>query len=230
MGKSPPGHSPSPTTMVTGSPAVSSARSGAIAGGTGALVPTPSDLTPRQLYDSHFAFVWRNLRRLGVPDTIIEDAAQDVFLVVHRRWDSFDARWSSVETWLFGILMRVARNHRRSLRRRAWAIPSPGDVVEVVPSPAAGPAELVARREAVALLDRLLDSLDDDKRAIIVLVDVEQLSVPQAAEVLDVNLNTAYWRLRTARTQLRKSLARIRATENRSEGHPDGNTGEEGSS
>jgi len=157
------------------------------------------------------------LRRLGVPARALDDAAQDVFLVVHRRWDSFDSRWSSVETWLFGILMRVARNHRRSLRRRAWAIPSTGDVVEVVPSPAAGPAELVARREAVALLDRLLDSLDEDKRAIIVLVDVEQLSVPQAAESLEVNLNTAYWRLRTARTQLRKSLARFRASENRSE-------------
>jgi len=173
--------------------------------------------------------VWRNLRRLGVPDTILEDAAQDVFLVVHRRWDSFDSRWSSVETWLFGILMRVARNHRRSLRRRAWAIPSSmGDVIEVVPSPAAGPAELVARREAVALLDRLLDSLDEDKRAIIVLVDIEQLSVPQAAESLEVNLNTAYWRLRTARTQLRKSLARVRATENRSETRSDGNNGEGG--
>jgi len=215
MGKSPPGHSP---TMVNGAATLPTARPRTDAdapGALGGLAPTPADLTPRRLYDSHFSFVWRNLRRLGVPDAIIEDAAQDVFLVVHRRWDSFDARWSSVETWLFGILMRVARNHRRSLRRRAWAIPSTGDVVEVVPSPAAGPAELVARREAVALLDRLLDSLDEEKRAIIVLVDVEQMSVPQAAESLEVNLNTAYWRLRTARTQLRKSLARIRATENR---------------
>lgn len=214
MAKTPPGHSP---TMASGAATASSARAGNDAGGAGAPGPTESDLTPRQLYDSHFSFVWRNLRRLGVPDVILEDAAQDVFLVVHRRWDSFDSRWSSVETWLFGILLRVARNHRRSLRRRAWAIPSTGDVVEVVPSPAAGPAELVARREAVALLDRLLDSLDEDKRSIIVLVDVEQLSVPQAAEALEVNLNTAYWRLRTARTQLRKSLARIRATEARSE-------------
>ena len=218
MGKGPPGHSP---TMVNGAATMPSAAVGtdAAAAGAeraiGALSPTPSDLTPRQLYDSHFSFVWRNLRRLGVPDAIIEDAAQDVFLVVHRRWDSFDARWSSVETWLFGILMRVARNHRRSLRRRAWAIPSTGDIIDVVPSPAAGPADLVARREAGALLDRLLDSLDEEKRAIIVLVDVEQMSVPQAAESLEVNLNTAYWRLRTARTQLRKSLARIRATENR---------------
>ena len=194
-----------------------SARASDAVPAAGAPPPTAPDLTPRQLYDSHFAFVWRNLRRLGIPDAILEDAAQDVFLVVHRRWDSFDSRWSSVETWLFGILLRVARNHRRSLRRRAWAIPSPGEVVEVVPSPAAGPAELVQRREAVAMLDRLLDSLDDDKRAIIVLVDIEQLSVPQAAESLDVNLNTAYWRLRTARTQLRKSLARVRAAEIRSE-------------
>ena len=160
-------------------PATDAARRGCAVG----CAHTALTSRPRQLYDSHFSFVWRNLRRLGVPDAILEDAAQDVFLVVHRRWDSFDSRWSSVETWLFGILMRVARNHRRSLRRRAWAIPSTGDVVEVVPSTAAGPAELVARREAVALLDRLLDSLDEEKRAIIVLVDVEQLSVPAGGRV-----------------------------------------------
>src|SRR3954467_7963657 len=215
MGKGPPGHSPAMVNRAVPTPPAVAGTDAGAAGAVGGLAPTSSDLTPRQLYDSHFSFVWRNLRRLGVPDVIIEDAAQDVFLVVHRRWDSFDSRWSSVETWLFGILMRVARNHRRSLRRRAWAIPSTGDLVEVVPSTAAGPAELVARREAVALLDRLLDSLDEDKRAIIVLVDVEQLSVPQAAESLEVNLNTAYWRLRTARTQLRKALARLRAREAR---------------
>jgi len=210
MGKSSPGHS---STVVTEAARTKPAG----AGDTDAPLPTAADLTPRHLYDTHFSFVWRNLRRLGVPDAILEDAAQDVFLVVHRRWDSFDAGWSSVETWLFGILLRVARNHRRSLRRRAWAVPSPGELVEVVPSPAAGPADLVARREAVALLDRLLDTLDEGKRAIIVLVDIEQLSVPQAAESLELNLNTAYWRLRAARTQLRKSLARIRATEHRTD-------------
>lgn len=212
MGKRSPGHSP---TVATDAATMRSAGAAPDAAATGAPLPPTADLTPRRLYDSHFSFVWRNLRRLGVPDALIEDAAQDVFLVVHRRWETFDAHWSSIETWLFGILLRVARNHRRSLRRRAWAIPSPHEVVDVVPSSAAGPADLVARREAVALLDRLLDTLDDDKRAIIVLVDVEQLSVPQAAESLELNLNTAYWRLRTARAQLRKSLARIRAADGR---------------
>ena len=105
--------------MVNEAATLPTARAGTDAGAAGVLLPTPSDLTPRQLYDSHFSFVWRNLRRLGVPDAILEDAAQDVFLVVHRRWDSFDARWSSVETWLFGILMRVARNHQHSLHRRS---------------------------------------------------------------------------------------------------------------
>jgi RNA polymerase sigma-70 factor (ECF subfamily) len=68
------------------------------------------------------------------------------------------------------------------------------------------------------MLDRLLEALDDDKRALIVLVDVEQLSVPQAAEALGINLNTAYWRLRTARKRIERALARLKAAEIRSEG------------
>jgi RNA polymerase sigma-70 factor (ECF subfamily) len=197
-------------------------RAGVSAGVVTAPLPdvaTPNPLTPRQLYDTHFTFVWRNLRRLGVPDLILEDAAQDVFLVVHRRWDSFDANWSSVETWLFGILLRVARNHRRSLKRRGtWFVAGSGDAVQSAASNEAGPADLVARREAANLLDRVLDTLDDDKRAILVLVDVEQLSVPQAAEALGVNLNTAYWRLRNARKRLERALVRMRAGENRQQG------------
>jgi RNA polymerase sigma-70 factor (ECF subfamily) len=173
-----------------------------------------AELNPRRLYDSHFPFVWRNLRRLGVPDALLEDAAQDVFLVVHRRWESFDVRWSSVETWLFGILLRIARNHRRALRRRGvWMTAGAREAMHAVASGDAGPADLVARREAAALLDRLLDALDDDKRAVLVLVDVEQLPVPQAAEALGVNVNTAYWRLRAARKQLERALARVKAAE-----------------
>jgi RNA polymerase sigma-70 factor (ECF subfamily) len=185
------------------------------------LVPARPELTPRRLYDSHFAFVWRNLRQLGLPDPVLEDAAQDVFLVVHRRWGSYDAGWSSVETWLFGILLRVARNHRRTIRRRGNVLqPGSHDLSEAVPSAEAGPADVVARREAAALLDRLLDALDDDKRAILVLIDVEQLSVPQAAEALAINVNTAYWRLRAARKQFERALARVRAGERR--GGPEG--------
>jgi RNA polymerase sigma-70 factor (ECF subfamily) len=211
MGDGQTGHTPS-------MPLLAAARSVRSTDRLGAAAPaTPP--SPRDLYDSHFSFVWRNLRRLGVPDVIVEDAAQDVFLVVHRRWDSFDARWSSVETWLFGILLRVARNHRRSLKRRGvWIVSGTADAAAAVPSTEAGPADLVARREAAAMLDQLLDALDDDKRAVLVLVDVEQMSVPQAAEALGINLNTAYWRLRTARKRLEKALNRVQAAERRTEG------------
>jgi RNA polymerase sigma-70 factor, ECF subfamily len=175
----------------------------------------------RRLYDSHFAFVWRNLRRMGVPAVLLEDATQDVFLVVHRRWSSFDAGWSSVETWLFGIVLRVARNHRRALKRRAVWFVSGVDANEAATlAPAessgdAGPADVAEKREAVAILDRLLEALEDDKRAVLVLVDVEQLSVPQAAEALGANLNTTYWRLRAARKQFQRAVDRLQIAEER---------------
>lgn len=224
MGKAPLGHSLAMLIGATdavrplGNPKVDAvgldqgrdARAGTAAG-------APPVLTPHRLYDTHFSFVWRSLRHLGIPEGVVEDAAQDVFLVVHRRWESFDATWSAVETWLFGIVMRVARTYRRSARRGAWAAPSGSDLAEVIPSTDEGPAEVASRREAALLLDRLLAGLDDDKRAIVVLVDVEQMSVPQAAEALGINLNAAYWRLRAARGQLKRALLRIKAAESRFE-------------
>jgi RNA polymerase sigma-70 factor (ECF subfamily) len=176
--------------------------------------PAPA-CDPRQLFDSHLPFVWRNLRRLGVPDTQVEDAAQDVFLVVHRRWDTWDAGRSTIETWLFGIVLRVARNYRRSQRRRvAWLLPATDRRAwQDAPTPGDGPAELLARQEAVAVFERALARLDEPKRAIFLLVDVEQLAVPEAASVLGINLNTAYWRLRKARLAFRQSLRRLQARE-----------------
>jgi RNA polymerase sigma-70 factor (ECF subfamily) len=170
---------------------------------------------PRQLFDSHLAFVWRNLRRLGVPELQVEDAAQDVFLVVHRRWDTWSPALSTVETWLFGIALRVARNYRRSQQRRlAWLLPSTGHAsLHEAPAVTDGPAEILAQREAAAVFERALAALDESKRAVFLLVDVEQLAVPEAARVLGINLNTAYWRLRKARLAFRRALHRIRAKE-----------------
>ena len=170
---------------------------------------------PRLLFDSHLAFVWRNLRRLGVPELQVEDAAQDVFLVVHRRWDTWSPTRSTVETWLFGIALRVARNYRRSQQRRlAWFASSTGhEALQEAPAATDGPAEILARREAAAVFERALAALDEPKRAVFLLVDVEQLAVPEAASLLGTNLNTAYWRLRKARLAFRRALERIRAKE-----------------
>lgn len=171
-------------------------------------------MRPRSLYETHFGFVWRNLRRLGVPAAAVDDAAQDVFLVVHRRYSSYDARWSRIETWLFGIVLRVARDHRRALRRRRYRFDAVADVEQVAET-AAGlheePEQAVAKREAIALLERVLSSLDSNKRAVLVMVDIEELSVPEAAEALGVNVNTAYWRLRAARADFERALVRAKA-------------------
>jgi RNA polymerase sigma-70 factor (ECF subfamily) len=169
---------------------------------------------PQALYETHFGFVWRNLRRLGVAESVAEDAAQDVFLAVHRRYSSYDARWSCVETWLFGILIRVASDYRRARRRRRKRLDSAADVtalLERATSSQDDPEQLAAKREAVALLEQVLDVLDARKRAVLVMVDIEQLSVPEAAEALGVNVNTAYWRLRAARMEFARALSRSSA-------------------
>jgi RNA polymerase sigma-70 factor (ECF subfamily) len=177
-------------------------------------------MSPAALYETHLRVVWRNLRRLGVADELLEDATQDVFVTVHRRWESYDPSASSIETWLFGIVIRVAQYHRRTLRRRlARLVPRLwGGSLNEISSDLDGPAEVVAKRQAARLLDRILDELGEHQREILVLVDVEQISVPEAAAILDVNLNTAYTRLRAARRRFQDAVNRLRATERRREG------------
>ncbi len=167
----------------------------------------------RKLFESHLSFVWRNLRRLGVPEPQVEDATQDVFLVVHRRSDSWRASLSTIDTWLFGIVLRVARNYRRAhARRLAWLLPASNrEAFQAAPSLTDGPAEILARREAVAVFECAVAALDESKRAVFLLVDVEQLAVPEAAAALGINTNTAYWRLRKARLGFRRAVSRLRA-------------------
>lgn len=206
MGESGNGHSPGKMLALTPTPG----RPAAIVAGSPGLA-----CDSHQVFDTHLPFVWRNLRRLGVPHAQVEDAAQDVFLVVHRRWETWDPARSTLETWLFGIVLRVARNYRRSQQRLlAWILParSRGKLPDVATA-ADGPAEILARRETVAFFERALAQLDDTKRAIFLLVDVEQLPVPEAALALGINLNTAYWRLRKARLAFQKVVARMRSRE-----------------
>lgn len=177
---------------------------------------SPSCTCPKELYTTHFSFVWRNLRRLGVSVAQLEDAAQDVFLVVHRRWGSYDARWSSVETWLFGIVLRVSRDYRRSAWRRFFRFDPDTTSEEAMVRVCAGgalPDALADARKAQALLQSVLDQLNEKKRAVFVMVEIEQMTVPEAAQVLAVNPNTAYWRLKSAREEFQRALSRLRGRE-----------------
>jgi RNA polymerase sigma-70 factor (ECF subfamily) len=142
------------------------------------------------VYAAHFAFVWRVLRTFGVPDAALEDAAQDVFVVVHRRLPEFEGR-AALTTWLFAIARRVAGAHRRQ-----------GGRTEPLADEPAGTADTFAamsRAQAAATVMAILDTMDEDKRIVFALVELEQLSVPEVSRMLDIKLNTAYSRLRLAR-------------------------------
>ena len=154
------------------------------------------------VYAAHFAYVWRILRTFGVPEAALEDAAQDVFVVVHRRLPEFEGR-AQITTWLFAIARRVAGGYRRKR------------TTEELADEPAGPSDTFAdfsRAEATATVLAILDTIDEDKRIVFALVELEQLSVPEVAKLLDLNLNTAYSRLRLARhafeTAVKTRLAR----------------------
>lgn len=159
-----------------------------------------------ELYAEHFAFVWRNLRRLGIADAALSDAAQEVFLVVHRRLDEFEPR-APVRSWVYSIVVRVARQHRRRQRRKPL-VPL-AEAAHWPDSEASGPEQIAAEHEALERLLALLARLDDGKREAFVLSELEGLTAPEISEVLGVNVNTIYARVRAARKELEAALARL---------------------
>lgn len=173
----------------------------------GAALPAPRAVIELEdVYRTFFPFVWRSAKRLGVRDASLDDVVQEVFVVVHRRLATFEGR-SSLKTWLFGITLRVVRDHRRSVRRK-----DPG--CEIDPDTLArpgGPADDMEKAEAVRLLHTLLDQLDDERREVFVMADLEQMAMPEIAEALGINVNTGYARLRAARQDFEQALARHRA-------------------
>jgi RNA polymerase sigma-70 factor (ECF subfamily) len=162
-----------------------------------------------EIYEQNFDFVWRSLRRLGVAPSTLDDAVQEVFLVVHRRLAEFEGR-SSLKTWLFGISLRVAQRVARTNARH------PTDpLCEATTFSAAllTPQDEAAQREAITLLYAILNELDPDKRAVFVMAELEQLSAPEIAEATGSPLNTVYSRLRAARSEFDASLKRRQARE-----------------
>lgn len=160
-----------------------------------------------ELYDRYFDFVWRSLCRLGVPPADLEDAAQDVFVVVHRRLATYEER-ASIKSWLFGIALRVAKVYRqRGARRRAQMAADESVLVCTRGSP----EELRAKMQAAEQVQLLLDELDDDKRAVFVLAELEHMPASEIAQALGIPANTVYSRLRLARAAFNDGLKRLKA-------------------
>jgi len=157
------------------------------------------------VYAEHARFVWRVLRGMGVRESGIDDAVQDVFIVVHRRLHEFDGQ-NALSTWLFAIAYRVACDHRRKHKRQSVHDSLEDDATEHAAGDAPSPADNAEQAQRLRALHDALDSLDDEKRALIVLAELEEQTVPQIAALTGISVNTVYTRLRRARLELQALL------------------------
>lgn len=160
------------------------------------------------VYDRHYGYVHRAMRHLGVRSDALDDAVQDVFIVVHRKLAEFDGRFA-ITTWLYAIVIRVARRYRK-----AQAAQANFDVDESLPSACVLEEDVETRRK-LGLAEAALATLDKDKREIFVLAEIEQLRVAEIAHVLEEPVDTLYSRLRVAKVAFHKALRRLELTQRR---------------
>ena len=158
-----------------------------------------------QIYEQYVNFVWASLQGLGVPAAALDDAVQEVFVVLHRRLPDFEGR-STLKTFLFGIAVGVGRNQRRAASRtnRLDTL----EEAEQIPDTRPSPLEQTTTTQALGRLSQILDQLDDAKREVLILVEWEQMTAPEIAETLGIPLNTVYSRLRLARAEFERLLQR----------------------
>jgi RNA polymerase sigma-70 factor (ECF subfamily) len=155
----------------------------------------------RTFFDEHLPLVWRVLRRLGVPPAELDDVCQEVFVVAHRKLPEFEGR-ARTSTWLYAICARTWSDYRRRayrVRERPTAAP-----------PDAGSDPLqeshVEQGRALQALARALERLDDDKRLVFVLYEIEQLEMKEVVAVIGCPLQTGYTRLHAARDAVKAAF------------------------
>lgn len=176
-------------------------------------MPTPAALSDAALpafetaYREHFAFAWRSLRRLGVPERDLPDAAQEVFIVVHKKLREFDAR-SRLSTWVYAICLRVASDRRRRAASRYEVLDEGAEPAR--DAVAADTSELGERR---ALLEKALDAMSLEQRAVFTLFELEGMTGEEIASLLEIPAPTVHSRLRLARETFRRVIERARARE-----------------
>jgi len=176
-------------------------------GVNGRSAPEARSKRLRALVDAYQDFIWRSLRRLGVPAALVDDATQEVFCVVMRRLEQIET--GAERSFLFSVAMRVASDARRaSVRSRERTDQAAVDVA-VATSPT--PEGLFGEQEARALLDETLDALDDETRAVFVLFEIEGFTSPEIASLLVLPIGTVASRLRRGREQFHAAAARLRA-------------------
>ena len=168
--------------------------------------------TFRNVYDNYFDFVWTCARRMGVPEDAIDDVVQEIFVVVHARLHTIEQP-ASLRSWLYGVVRRTVSTFHRGRQTRTareFAQPTLDDSANPMqPSP----LDLAVLSDEIKLLWRLLGELDVRKREVLVLAELEQMTIPEIADAIGIPVNTAYSRLRAARQEFNEAYLRQRAAE-----------------
>lgn len=185
-----------------------------VAAGNRSIEKVPIPLPDfNRLYDDYVEFVWRNARRLGIPDAAVDDVVQDVFVVAHRKLSAM-ADPGALRAWMFGIVIRVVRAHRRRMRRKPLHRNAAGTSLDLneLPDPRrCTPLSSAEEADLLRLLHQLLGELDDAKREVFVLAELEDLTEAEIAAVLGESVNTVHSRLRAARKGFDRALQRQRS-------------------
>jgi RNA polymerase sigma-70 factor (ECF subfamily) len=182
-----------------------------------ATAPTPTERVARTpveearitvMVHAHFQFVWRSLRRMGVPASAADDAAQQVFLVAARRLN--DIVPAAEKSFLFETARRVASDTFRASARSRERVSAEGNVIDL-PDEGPSPEEQLGRARALEMLDTVLAELEDDLRAVLVLYEIEGLETAEIAGLLGIPAGTVASRLRRAREEFHKAVKRASA-------------------
>jgi RNA polymerase sigma-70 factor (ECF subfamily) len=181
---------------------------------TSAPRPAEPRLTVAEVHARHGEFILKSLYRLGIRSPHLEDVYQEVFLVVHRRLDSY-AGHCALTTWLFEVCFRVAAGYRRRAHfRREQLVPdaaSLGYVAAAAPSP----EREFEKRQAAQRLNNLLSGLNAEQRVVFTMFELEGLSCDEIGENIGVPVGTVYSRLHRARKAFLRALQRQRIREQR---------------
>jgi RNA polymerase sigma-70 factor (ECF subfamily) len=159
------------------------------------------------VYETCFDLVWSAARQLGVSDEAIDDVVQEVFVVIHARLGTLQ-KVESLRSWVYSIARRVVSTHRRAMRSRRATGAEYAEIAPWIEPRPATPLELSVLADRQRLLLRVLAELDEAKREVFVLTEIEGFTAPEIAEALDVPVNTVYSRLRVARQDFEQAMAR----------------------
>jgi RNA polymerase sigma-70 factor, ECF subfamily len=165
-------------------------------------LPSPADFD--ELVQLHLDFVWRSLRRLGLSASDADDASQQVFMIAARQLTEIPP--GKERAFLYGTARRIAANARRDQRRRREV---PAELAEELQELGALPDERLELERAATLLDDMLEHLPEELRRVLILAELEEVTVPAIAQLEAIPVGTAASRLRRARAAFEKLLERL---------------------